>query len=117
IVAAVACCALPGDALAESFTVTTATDAAFSAPPGGSTFCATPQPGGTNCTLRAAIQELNALGGGPHTITLPARTYTLTQTGDDNTAVNGDLDISANITINGAGAATTIIQACNVGAD
>jgi CSLREA domain-containing protein len=114
IVAAVACCVLPGEALAaESFVVNSASDAPVS---GTTTFCATGQTSG-NCTLRAAIQELNALGGGPHTITLPARTYTLTQTGDDDTALNGDLDITANITIVGDGAASTIVQACNVGAN
>src|SRR4051812_38899749 len=79
IVVALACWAMPGEALADSFTVTSASDVPFSAPPGGTTFCQTPQPGGTSCTLRAAIQQANILGG-LHTITLPARTYTLSQT-------------------------------------
>src|ERR1700720_4241405 len=35
------------------------------------------------CTLRAAIQEANALAsGGPHTITLPAGNYDLTIAGE-----------------------------------
>ena len=116
IVAMATWCALPGEALADTFTVTSSADASFSGPPGGTVFCVTPQPSGTTCTLRAAIQQSNALGGA-QTITLPARTYTLAQTGDDDTALNGDLDITANITITGAGAATTIIQGCNVSAN
>src|SRR6476659_5114191 len=51
------------------------------------------------CTLRAAIRQANALGGSS-TITLPAEVYTLTRRGSDDTAVNGDLDIIADITIN-----------------
>src|SRR3990172_8808874 len=48
--------------------------------------------GSGNCTLRAAIQEANALSG-PDTIDLPAGTYTLTipGTGED-AAATGDLD-------------------------
>jgi len=58
-------------------------------------------PGNGVCTLRAAIQEANALPP-PHEIILPAGTYTLTI---------GELDINTDLTINGAGAATTIIEA------
>ncbi|NNF68554.1 MAG: right-handed parallel beta-helix repeat-containing protein, partial [Acidimicrobiia bacterium] len=63
------------------------------------------------CTLRAAIQEANALAGAD-TITLPAGIYTLSlgANGED-AAEEGDLDVSSDITINGAGAATTVIQA------
>ena len=66
---------------------------------------------GDQCTLRAAIQAANNSGAGPHTITLPAGTYTLTRIGSDDTALNGDLDITSQITITGEGAATTIVQA------
>ncbi len=63
-----------------------------------------------HCTLRAAIMQANALGGS-NTITVPAGTYTLTLTGfGENAAATGDLDITSNITINGAGASTTIIN-------
>ena len=72
--------------------------------------------GGFQCTLRAAIQLANA-SAGPHTITLPAGTYTLTRTGADDTALNGDLDILTNTTIVGAGAAITIVQASTTDAD
>lgn len=62
------------------------------------------------CTLRAAIQEANALGGGK--IKLPAGTYKLTRkhAGEDNSA-KGDLDLKHKIKITGSGAANTIITA------
>jgi CSLREA domain-containing protein len=64
----------------------------------------------TDCSLREAIVAANALTG-PHTINVPAGTYTLTiaGAGEEDTAT-GDLDISEDITITGAGAATTIIN-------
>lgn len=64
-----------------------------------------------NTSLRAAIMEANALSGND-TITLPAGTYTLTRSGAaDDTAVNGDLDITDNLIIAGAGSGETIIDA------
>ncbi|WP_158545372.1 Ig-like domain-containing protein [Bremerella cremea] len=64
-----------------------------------------------NTSLRAAIMEANALSGND-TITLPAGTYTLTRSGAaDDTAVNGDLDITDGLTIFGAGSGETIIDA------
>jgi CSLREA domain-containing protein len=68
----------------------------------------------TDCSLREAIIAANAAPGAD-TITLPAGTYTLTigGTGEDG-AATGDLDIaggaSGALTINGAGAPTTIIH-------
>ena len=63
------------------------------------------------CSLRAAITEANAHAG-PDIITLPAGTYTTTiPTTNENANANGDFDILSEITINGAGSATTIIQA------
>ena len=63
------------------------------------------------CTLRAAITEANALAG-PDIITLPAGTYTTTLAGaGENLNASGDYDINSDITINGAGAGTTIVQA------
>lgn len=61
------------------------------------------------CTLRAAIQEANALAG-PDTILLQANsTYLLTRSGvPDDTALNGDLDILDSVTITGAGPTTII---------
>lgn len=57
------------------------------------------------CTLRAAIMENNALGG--NTIVLPAGTYDLAipGPGEDND-MSGDLDITANLTLQGVGAPT-----------
>jgi predicted outer membrane repeat protein len=53
------------------------------------------------CTLRAAVQESNALLGA-EVINLEAgQTYTLTRPGFDATAVDGDLDILGDVTING----------------
>jgi hypothetical protein len=61
------------------------------------------------CTLRAAIQQANVLGGG-HTIDLPAGVHRLTIVGgfEDN-AARGDLDVLANLTIRGASARRTMI--------
>lgn len=62
------------------------------------------------CTLRAAIMENNALGG--NTIVLPAGSYVLSiqGVGEDNDAT-GDLDVTANLTLQGAGSSTTTIDA------
>ncbi len=62
------------------------------------------------CTLRAAIQEANAFPGAD-TIVLPANnTFPLTRSGDDNSALNGDLDISESVTIVGGNRQTTVID-------
>src|SRR6266540_767746 len=62
------------------------------------------------CTLRAAIQETNALTG-DDSITLPAGVYRLTIPGaDEDAAAIGDLDISDNLTLAGAGASRTSID-------
>jgi CSLREA domain-containing protein len=63
-----------------------------------------------NCTLRAAVMEANALAGA-HTINLPAGTYSLVIAGRyENAAATGDLDITGDLTITGAGAALTFID-------
>ena len=82
-----------------------------------------------DCSLREAIRAANtnlavdACTAGQNdqtdTITVPAGTYTLTLAGGDNDAAVGDLDLRDNaaaddLIIAGAGAATTIIQACAV---
>jgi len=66
--------------------------------------------GADNCTLRAAIQAANQLAGAD-TITLPAGLFqlSLTGTGED-AAATGDLDITDDLTINGAGALSTTID-------
>ena len=77
--------------LLNTFTVTTTTD------------------GGAG-SLRQAIIDANALGGS-NEIILNAGTYRLTlgPAGDDN-ANNGDLDITSDLTITGAGADVTVID-------
>lgn len=93
---------------AATFTVDTATDAVDSNP--GNGVCAT---SGNNCSLRAAVQEANALAGAD-IITLPAGIYQLTITGTgEEQAASGDLDIRTDITINGADPRTTFVQAGN----
>src|SRR5512142_1870390 len=66
------------------------------------------------CTLRAAVLAANT-SPAADTIVLPAGTYTLTIPGrNENAAATGDLDIviaGGPLTISGAGAATTIIDA------
>jgi CSLREA domain-containing protein len=73
-----------------------------------------------DCSLREAIQAANTnaavdactTGSGADTITVPAGTYTLTIAGaGENANATGDLDITDSVTINGAGAGTTTIQA------
>ncbi|MCC7164830.1 MAG: hypothetical protein IT331_20205 [Anaerolineae bacterium] len=67
-----------------------------------------------NCTLRAAVMESNAMCGGDYgceeTIILPKGTFVLKRVGADDSASNGDLDITGSVTIQGAGAADTVID-------
>lgn len=85
---------------AASFTVNTAGDTHDANTGNGS--CAD---AGGNCSLRAAIEQANALSGGTHTITVPANTYNLTL---------GELPVGSisgqSISISGAGSGTTIIH-------
>src|SRR6185369_4156785 len=61
------------------------------------------------CTLRAAIMASNVVTG-PNTILLPAGLYTITHPGYDDNALVGDYDISHDLTLQGAGAAATIVD-------
>lgn len=95
----------PRPASAADFTVDTTADAVDANPGDGA--C---DDGAGNCTLRAAIQETNALPD-TDTIILPPGTYTLTITGrGENAAATGDLDITDDLTASGAGAASTVID-------
>jgi CSLREA domain-containing protein len=67
-----------------------------------------------NTSLRAAIQEANALGDA--VINLPSGIYNLTITGSGGDS-QGDLEITGDITIVGAGAGATIINASGLGGD
>ncbi len=64
-----------------------------------------------NCTLRAAVQEANALPG-PNTITFVVNgTFALTLAGaNEDLAATGDLDITGDTTIVGNGSSQTIIE-------
>ncbi|MBI5450308.1 MAG: CSLREA domain-containing protein [Gammaproteobacteria bacterium] len=91
-------------ARAFTYTVNDTADAVDTSP--GDGLCNT----GTNtCSLRAAIQEANTWPGAD-TITIPAGSYTLTISGNDNVAAAGDLDIIESVEIHGAGASSTIID-------
>jgi uncharacterized repeat protein (TIGR01451 family)/CSLREA domain-containing protein len=87
-----------------TFTVNSTTDAVDITP--GNGICADAS---GNCTLRAAVQEAN-LFPGPDIIMLGAATYTLSLTGTDDIAAQGDLDITQDVTISGVGAISTIID-------
>src|SRR5262249_14499587 len=105
VVVATTIVAWPGLAVAATFVVTSTLDGVDVLP--GNGVCAT---AGAVCTLRAAIQEANATPG-PHVITLPAGLYTLTiAVAGETNAATGDLNVKTNLTINGASAATTIID-------
>lgn len=95
-------------ALAAPFTVNTTTDAVDADSPGPfDGVCATAS---GQCSLRAAIEEANALAG-PDTITVPAGTYPLTTgpAGDDLARI-GDLDVTDDLTIAGAGPGLTVLD-------
>ena len=88
-----------------SFTVDSVADAVDAAP--GDGVCATAVGA---CTLRAAVQESNALAG-PDAIALPAGVYELTAAGaDEDSGATGDLDVRDDLTIAGAGPSLTIID-------
>ncbi|MBE2199053.1 MAG: CSLREA domain-containing protein [Anaerolinea sp.] len=78
---------------------------------------------GTDCSLREAIQAANtdtafggcSAGSGDDIINLPAGTYTLSISGSgENSNATGDLDIASNITVIGAGAGQTTINANSI---
>ena len=97
------------DAHAQSFIVDTTADAVDTAP--GDGVCAA---AGGGCSLRAAVQEANALAGAD-AISVGAGTYTLSLAGaQESAAATGDLDIAADLTIVGAGIAATIVDAAQL---
>ncbi len=62
------------------------------------------------CTLRAAIQEANALAGADTIVLQASTTYQLQRAGNDDNALNGDLDVTDDLTIMGVSAPGTIID-------
>lgn len=98
-----------GPALAATFTVDSTIDAVDANP--GDGLCAT---GTGECTLRAAIQETNALTGAD-IVELPAGTYTIAISGTgEEAAAAGDLDITDDLTIRGSGGDLTIVDAAGL---
>jgi CSLREA domain-containing protein len=97
--------ALPITAEAVTFTVNSTVDDVDTAP--GNVVCATV---GGVCTLRAAIQEANALAG-PDIVKLKTGLYILTIAGaSENDCATGDLDITDDLIITGKGAKYTFIN-------
>src|SRR6266853_4843921 len=94
--------AAPGHAV--TFVVNTTADTADAVPGDGK--CADSS---NACSLRAAVQEANALVGAD-TIQLGAATYVLSGAAGDDAALSGDLDITGDLTLTGAGTASTIID-------
>ena len=92
-------------AFAAPFTVDSTADAVDANPGDGD--CAT---AAATCTLRAAVQEANALAGADE-IRLPAGTYEFAITGrGEDAAATGDLDVTETLSIVGLDAATTLIS-------
>src|SRR5690349_2615585 len=83
---------------AAVFTVNSVLDISDDNP--GNGICET-SPGNGTCTLRAAIQETNALAGSDQ-IVLPPNSYVLTNV--------SQLSITSSLTIIGSGASTTVID-------
>jgi CSLREA domain-containing protein len=95
-------------ARAGSFTVDSTVDAVDANP--GDGVCAT---AAGQCTLRAAIQEANALTGAD-TVILPSGEYAVlipSLVDDEDTIAEGDLDITADLNIEGAGATAAVVGA------
>jgi hypothetical protein len=100
---ALAACA---SAHAATFEVDTQTDTVDANP--GDGLCADAN---GHCSVRAAIMETNALAGAD-SIELPAGMFTLTIEGtDEDAAATGDLDITDDLAIEGAGSDLTFIDA------
>ncbi|MGZ8752314.1 MAG: DNRLRE domain-containing protein, partial [Acidimicrobiia bacterium] len=99
--------AFPGRAAAAStFQVNALADGVDTDVGDGS--CETAVPG--QCTLRAALQEANATAT-HDVIVVPAGSYVLTiPPSGDNGAGTGDLDVTAPVTLTGAGSATTTVS-------
>ena len=105
LVAALALTLSAPAALAAPFTVDSTADA-VDANPGDGT-CATAS---ALCTLRAAVQETNALAGADE-ITVPPGSYDLTvATRGEDAAAAGDLDVVDELTITGPGASKASVS-------
>lgn len=87
------------------FTVDSILDATDASP--GDGLCADAD---DRCTLRAAVQETNALPGAD-VIVLPTGEFVLTIAGvDEDLSMTGDLDVTDDLEMHGSGADTTLID-------
>ena len=94
-----------GAASAADFVVNDTADVVDATPGGGAGRTAEGA-----CTLRAAVQEADALGE-PSTVALPAGTHALSIAGaNEDAAASGDLTVTAPLTIVGGGADATTID-------
>ena len=100
----------------SAFVVTSTVDAVDALPGDGVCATALQADGAAPCTLRAAVQEANALPGA-QTVTLPAGTYPLTilSATQGSGAESGGLDVVDALTVEGAGAASTAIDCAGPG--
>jgi CSLREA domain-containing protein len=97
--------AIPERVESKTFTVNSTLDEVDKMP--GDGMCLTAS---GNCTLRAAIQEANALAGSD-VVKLQTGLYMLTIFGpSENTCATGDLDITDFLTITGKGAKNTFVN-------
>jgi len=104
-----ACALCAGAAQATTFTVDVEVDGVDAVP--GDGLCATSE---RRCTLRAAVQEANARPGAD-VVLVPAGAYMLSLTGiDEDSSATGDLDVHDELTLLGAGARLTTIDAVTV---
>src|SRR5581483_7184488 len=102
---ALAALLLPALARGATFVVNTTADAVDATPGDGT--CAT---SAGACSLRAAVQEANALAG-QDAIAVPAGVFRLTLTGaGEDGAATGDLDVTEALAVTGAGADGTVID-------
>jgi CSLREA domain-containing protein len=93
-------------AMATTFMVDSTADAVDASPGDGT--CASTSDG---CTLRAAVQEANALAGSDE-VDIPAGTYRLTRAGANEDAdLTGDLDVTSPLTVVGADGRSVVITA------
>jgi CSLREA domain-containing protein len=95
-----------GGARATTYTVNSPADVPDADPQTAA--CETASGNGV-CTLRAAVQQANAHAGAD-IILVPANTYLLSRVGHEYEALNGDLDVTDDVTIIGSGAGLTIID-------
>ena len=108
-VAVAASAALAGTAWAETITVNSFDDRPDADPFDGVCDADLTIPG-LQCSLRAAVQHANATPGAD-TIVLPAGTFRLKlKGGGEAVAATGDLDLTDDVTVAGAGAGMTIID-------